>query len=139
MAWDFAKALNSPTSVPTVLRYPVGTGGVQKGMPVVLGSGGDANKVILKVGGTNAVAVFGVAMGTVASGGFVEVAIGSPEMVFTIKLGNGSAPVAGTKYGLQASTLDLDQANVTQTMVKVLEPTPDRTGFFNCIVLGWLA
>jgi len=116
----------------------VGTGGVTKGMPVKLGAGGDANKVVAKAGGTNTDRPFGVAMGTVAAGGFVEVIPAMPNVVFTIKLGNGSAPVAGTKYGLTAG-LDLDQANVTQMMVKVIEPTPDRSGYFNCIGYDWLA
>ena len=136
MAWELAKILGAPGTVPPVMRFLVGTGGVTKGMPVALGSGGNANRVVAKAGGTNTARPFGVAMGTVAAGDYVEVIPLMPQVVMTLHLGNGSAPVAGTKYGLTAG-LDLDQANTTQMMVKVIEPTTDRSGYYNCIGYDW--
>ena len=117
------------------------TGGVTKGNPVVLGASGDANKVIAKTGGTDTVPVFGVAMGTVSAGGEVEVLLATPQVLFIIPVQSTDTPVIGASYGL-STTFEIDDDNVTQTMVKVVDLVYTGKGVLDttkklCVVLNW--
>lgn len=108
-------------------NFTVGTGGVVKGQPVVFGTSGDVNKVINKTGGANTVAILGVAAGTVAAGGTVPVILGLQNVVFRVPIESGDTPVKGTSYGI-STAYEIDDDNVTQTMVRVVGDIYDGKG-----------
>lgn len=117
MAWTYVGRLGNGEQAPPILEHTAGAGGVTIGMPVVAnGSGG----VITKTGGTDTVDVLGVPIGTVAATQKIGVIIGLPDVVFEAPKKAATTVVIGGKYGLEASTLDIDGANVTQTMVQIV-------------------
>lgn len=130
--WEFATVLGTPTPVPPVRKYTVGSGGVVTGQPVVMSSGA----VIGKTGGTDTVPIFGVAMGTKAEGGEVEVCLALPNVCFWVPVESGDTPALGTKYGI-STAMTLDDDNTTQTMVKPIALDGNRSGYRMCVVLGW--
>lgn len=136
MAWEFAKMLGTPTSAPAVQRYLVGTGGVTKGMPVTFGA---ANDVVAAAGGAVADDILGVAMGTVIAGGYVEVMLATDDTVFWIQRDGSDTVISGTRYNLTATTLTIDATLTANPKVKTLYPDPNRSGWFACVNISFLA
>lgn len=132
MAWSYAGRLGMNSEAPPIVEFTAGTGGVTKGMPVVLSSG----TVITKTGGTDTVDVFGVPIGTVSAGKDVGVILGLPDVMFEIPKKTGTSITIGGKYGLEATTLNVDGGNVTQTMVQVVGQGSTSTTY-KCIVLDF--
>ncbi len=136
MAWEFAKMLGSPTSAPAVERHLVGTGGVTKGMPVKFGA---SNDVVAAAGGAVADVIHGVAMGTVAAGGYVEVMLATPETVFFIEKDTGDTIALGGTYNLVATTLKLDSTLSANKKVKVIGLDDQRANWYKCVNITWLS
>lgn len=132
MAWSYVGRLGMNSEAPPIVEYTVGTGGVVKGMPVVFSSG----TVITKTGGTDTVDVFGVPVGTLAATKKVGVILGLPDVVFEISKKAATTVTIGGKYGLEATTLDIDGANTTQTMVLVIGQGSTSTTY-KCVVLDF--
>lgn len=132
MAWSYVGRLGMNSESPPIMEYTAGSGGVTKGMPVVFSSG----TVITKTGGTDTVDVFGVPIGTVVATKKIGVILGLPDVVFEISKKSGTTVTIGGKYGLEATTLDIDGANTTQTMVLVIGQGSTSTTY-KCVVLDF--
>lgn len=116
MAWTYVGRLGNGAEAPPIEEYTAGTGGTTKGMPVVFSSG----TVITKTGGTDTVAVVGVPIGTVAAAKKIGVILGLQDVVFEAQKKSGTTVTVGEKYGVEASTLDIDGGNTTQLMIQVI-------------------
>lgn len=132
MAWSYVGRLGMNSEAPPIVEYTAGTGGTTKGMPVVFSSG----TVITKTGGTDTVDVFGVPIGTVVATKKIGVILGLPDVVFEIAKKAATTVTIGGKYGLEATTLDIDGANTTQTMVLVIGQGSTSTTY-KCVVLDF--
>ena len=129
MAWKQVNSFNGgANSAAPLLEYTAGTGGVTRGDPVVY----SANTVIRKTGGADTVPIDGVAMNTAAATEKVLVCPAIPDMIFDIPYGAGTAAI-GVDVGIRATTLDLDFANTTQIMVRVLQAI--NSTHYKCVVL----
>jgi hypothetical protein len=133
MAWKFVNSSNGGSaSAPPLIEYTAGSGGVTQGDPLVF----SANTVIVKTGATDTVPVIGIAMNTAIATAKVLVCPATDDTIFDIPYGAGTAAI-GARVGLRATTLDLDFANVTQIMVRVLEAVNgNSTTHYKCKVVA---
>lgn len=106
-------------------------GTVAEGQPLIYSSG----NAVVAVGSTDTTAVFGVAAAGGASGDVIPYYPALPSCLFRTK-DVSAALTRGVKYGLVATTLNVDASNTTQTKLKCVEPV-DAEGKYGVIFLGW--
>lgn len=129
--WSYIKNLDDGV----LPMLPMISGGAfAEGDPLVISSG----KVILKTGGTDTVPVKYVAAQTAtAANQDVLVYPALPTAVFE---GTGHTTfVAGTKMGLEATSLHIDATNTTQTIVMTVGQNERTTTLWQFVSIGWIA
>lgn len=128
--YKFARFLRGGSTVelPTITLG----GTVAEGQPMIYSSGTG----VVAVGGSDTTAVFGVAAAGGVSGDVIPYYPALEDALF--RTADVSAAVTvGLKYGLVATTLNVDQSNTSQTKLKVVEPI-DAEGKYGVVFLGWL-
>lgn len=106
-------------------------GTVAEGQPLVYSSG----NAVVATGGSDTTPVFGVAAAGGASSDVIPYYPALPNIIFRTK-DVSAALTRGVKYGLVATTLNVDASNTTQTRLKVVEPV-DAEGKYGVQFLGW--
>lgn len=127
--YAFARFLRGGSTVelPTITLG----GTVAEGQPMIYSSGTG----VVAVGSTDTTPVFGVAAAGGASGDIIPYYPATEDALFRTK-DVSAALTRGVKYGLVATTLNVDAANTTQTKLKVIEPV-DAESKYGVIFLGW--
>ncbi len=128
MSWEAVGALHGAGLSTLEL---VAANALSEGDPLVLR---DDGKVMKKTGLTNTVPVKYLALADAVAGANVLVKPLTPETI--VSLGYESGAAAGGQYGL-AADLTIDKDNTTQKMVEVLSLDARKTGYADCVNLGW--